>query len=54
MKKQIPARVEESTIDALKIQAKKESRTFSNYVNNVLTKYVSKQEVKPNNKKEYK
>lgn len=52
MKKQIPARVEESTINALKIQAKTENRTFSNHVDTVLTKHVSKQEVKAS-KKEY-
>jgi len=53
MKKQIPARVEESTIKALKEQALKENRTFSNHVDTVLTKHVTKQEGKPVEKKEY-
>lgn len=52
MKKQIPARVEESTIEALKTEASKERRSFSNHVDNVLTQHVSKKEGKPGSKKE--
>lgn len=54
MKKQIPARVQETTIAALKEEAKGENRTFSNHVDTVLTKHVEKKEqAKHVAKKEY-
>ena len=45
MKKQIPARVEESTIEALKVEAVAENRTFSNHVDTVLKKHIEKKEI---------
>lgn len=55
MKKPIIARVEESTIEALKDEAKTENRTFSNHVDTVLKKHVEKKQIdKPfTSKKEY-
>lgn len=54
MKKPLPVRVEETTIEKLKEQASSENRSLSNHVDNVLTKHVSKQEVSHTPKKEMK
>lgn len=55
MKKQLPAvRVEETTIEALREQAKEENRSFSNHVDTVLSNHVKKDKPKPfTSKQEY-
>lgn len=52
MRKQIPARVTDTTIDALKQEADAKRIGFSKHVDEVLTKHVSKQNVKPTPKRE--
>lgn len=52
MRKQIPARVTDTTIEALKAEAKTNGIVFSKYVDQLLTKHVSKQNVKPTSKRE--
>lgn len=52
MRKQIPARVTDTTIEALKQEAAANGKGFSKHVDEVLTKHVSKQNVKPTPKRE--
>ena len=54
MKKPLPVRIEETTINKLKEQAKEENRTLSNHVDTVLTKHVSKKEITHTPKRETK
>lgn len=44
MKKQLPVRIEEELQEKLKELAKKDKRSFSNYVNMVLEIHVEKQD----------
>ena len=44
MKKSLPVKVEESTIDELKKEAKEENRSLSNHVDTLLTKHIQKRE----------
>lgn len=45
MKKQLPVRIEESTIEALKVDAESENRSLSNHVDTVLKKHLEKKEI---------